>query len=103
MPKGVDAAIAVQPGTSTDSMLVVKDDGGVVTISGDTVTPVRGIRVGMIDYDKDVRDELIDLMADVVTKDLHLEIERVYPFDQAAAALARVHTRHVRGKLVLRL
>lgn len=102
-PDGVDAAIAVQPGTSTDSMHVVKDDGSVITISGDTVAPERGIRAGMIDYDKDVRDELVELMTDVLTEDLHLEIERVYPFDQGAEALSRVQTRHVRGKLVLRM
>ena len=67
------------------------------------MVPERGIRVGMVDYEKDVRAELIALMAGVVTKELHLEIERVYPFDQAAEALSRVQTRHVRGKLVLRL
>ncbi|HET6672321.1 MAG TPA: NADP-dependent oxidoreductase [Agromyces sp.] len=103
IPDGVDAAIAVQPGTSDESMRVVKDGGSVITISGDTVTPERGIRVDMVAYGKDVRDELIDLMADVVTKKLHLEIERIYPFDQAAEALSRVQSRHVRGKLVLRI
>lgn len=102
-PEGVDAAIAVQPGTSADSMRVVRDGGTVITVSGDDPAPERGIRVGMIAYEKDVRDELIDLMRDVVAKELHLEIERVYPFDQAVEALARVRTRHVRGKLVLRL
>lgn len=102
-PSGVDAAIAIQPDTTRDSMLVVKDRGGVITVSGDAATPERGIHLGMIDYEKDVRGELVDLMTDVVTRDLHLEIERTYPFQQAAEALAQVQTRHVRGKLVLRM
>ncbi len=103
IPDGVDAAIAVHPDTSTDCLRVVKDGGSVVTVSGDSVTPERGIQVGMIAYDRDVRGELADLMTDVITNDLHLEIERIYPFDRAAEALSRVQTRHVRGKLVVRL
>lgn len=103
MPDGVDAAIAIQPGTSADSMSVTKDGGRVITVSGDSVVPVRGIQVGMVAYEIDVRDELTQLMTDVVTKKVHVEIERIYPFDQAAEALARVQTRHVRGKLVLRM
>lgn len=103
MPGGVDAAVAVQPGTSAESMRVVKDGGSVITVSGDTVAPERGIRVAMVAYEADVRDELTRLMTDVVEQKLHLEIERVYPFEDAAEALARVQTRHVRGKLVLRI
>lgn len=103
IPEGADAAIAVQPGTSVDSMRVVKDGGRVITISGDSVRAERGIRIDMLAYERDVRGELIDLMTDVVANELHLEIERVYPFDQAGEALARVQTRHVRGKLVLGL
>lgn len=103
MPDGVDAAMAAQPGTTAQSMRVVKDGGSVITISGDTVVPERGVHVGMVAYETDVRDELAQLMTDVGNKQLHLEIERVYPFDKAAEALARVQTRHVRGKLVLRI
>lgn len=102
-PGGVDAAFAVQPGTSADCMPVVRDGGAVITISGDDVAAERGISVGMIAYQKDVHDELTDLMMDVVGDRVHLEIEQVYPFDQAVEALSRVQTRHVRGKLVLRL
>ncbi len=69
--------------------------------SDTVVAPERGIRVAMIAYDADVRDDLAELMAGVAASDLHLEIEHVYPFDQAVEALARVQTRHVRGKLVL--
>lgn len=100
---GLDAAIAIQPGTTAECMRVVQDNGRVVTVSGDDVSGERGIRVGMIDYQVDVRDDLADMMSAVAENELHLEIERVHPFDEAAQALARVQTRHVRGKLVLRL
>lgn len=102
-PSGVDAAIAVQPGTSLDSMRVAKDGGRVVSVSGDQVPSERGIAVATVDYQAEVRDELIQMMTDVVENKMHLEIERVYPFDDAAEALSRVQTRHVRGKLVLRM
>ncbi|MDN5820792.1 MAG: NADP-dependent oxidoreductase, partial [Brachybacterium sp.] len=102
-PQGVDAALAVHPGTSADSMRVVKDGGSVITVSGDSVPTERGITPVMIDYAADVRAELLAMTEDVATGAVHLEIERVHPFAEAAEALDRVRTRHVRGKLVLRL
>lgn len=102
-PEGVDAAIAVQPETTAESMRIVRDGGTVITISGDRVTPERGIHVKMVGHEPDVRDELSQLLTDVSEKKVHLELEQVYPFAAAAEALARVQTRHVRGKLVLRL
>ncbi len=103
VPSGVDAAVAVQPGTTAECLPVVKDGGTAITVSGDSVTPQRGIRVDMVDYQADVRDDLAQLMAEVAKNQIHLEIEQVYPFDQALQALQRVRTRHVRGKLVLRI
>lgn len=103
MPGGVDAAIAVQPATSADSMRVTRDGGSVVTVSGDAVTPERGIRVATIPHGIDVRADLARLVDDVAAGTVHIEIERVYPFAEARQALARVQTRHVRGKVVLTL
>lgn len=57
----------------------------------------------MVKYQADVRDDLAQLMVQVAKKEIHLEIEQVYPFRQSLQALERVRTRHVRGKLVLRL
>lgn len=101
MGEGVDAAMAIHPGTTAETMPVVKDGGSVVTVSGDSVSAKRGIWAGMISYQADVSRELDQLVADVASKTIHLEIERVYPFDEAADALTRVQTRHARGKLVL--
>lgn len=102
-PGGVDAAIAVQPATTSESRRVVADAGTLITVSGDSVTPERGIDVAMVGPEPDVRAELARLLDDVTANKIHVELERVYPFDRAGEALARVQTRHVRGKLVLRL
>ena len=104
MPGGVDGALAVQPDTTTASISVVKDGGTVVTVSGDQVArPQRGVTVTGLAYQVDVREELAVLVDDILDGRLRLEIERVYPFDDALAALDKVQTRHARGKIVLSL
>ena len=103
MPGGVDAAIAVQPGTSATSMSVVRDGGQLVTISGDQVLSERGVRMVGIPYHVDVRKELAQLIAEAASGVIHVELERVYPFDEALSALAKVRTRSARGKSVLSL
>lgn len=103
MPGGVDAVVAVQPGTSSDSLPVVKDAGSLITISGDALVTERDVHMDGIPYQVDIRDELVQLMTDVAERELRVEIERVYPFDEALAALAKVQTRRARGKLVLQL
>lgn len=45
MPNGVDAVLAVQPGTSAESLPVVKDGGTLVSISGDAHISERGIHM----------------------------------------------------------
>ncbi len=102
-PHGVDAAFAVQPNTTSQSLEVVKDGGTALTISGDQVESTRGIRVDLPPHDMDVRDELAVLMQQIAAGEVHLEIEAVYPFDAAVEALAKVQTRHARGKVVLSL
>jgi NADPH:quinone reductase-like Zn-dependent oxidoreductase len=104
MPSGVDAALAVQPSTTASSADVVKDGGTVVTISGDTpATPARRVTVTLPSHTIDVRDELIDLVDQIAQGTIRLELERVYPFDEALTALHKVQTRHARGKVVLSL
>ena len=101
-PNGVDGALAVQPKTTAGSVLVVKDGGTVVPISGDQDTSPR-VHVTGLAYGVDVHDELVELMADVVSGDLQIVIEKVYPFTEALDALAKTQTRHARGKLVISL
>ena len=102
-PGGVAGALAVQPQTSAESMSVVQDGGTVVTVSGDQVLPQRGITVTGLAYGVDVYRELLALVDDIVTGDVTLVIERVFPFADAVGALQKVQTRHARGKVVLSL
>ncbi|OFE15436.1 quinone oxidoreductase [Humibacillus sp. DSM 29435] len=103
MPGGVDAAIAVQPDTSTGSLGVVRDGGGLISISGDRLEPERGIVVQVVPHSADVGDELSRLMLDVAAGEVRVEIEQVLAFEDAGEALAKVATRHARGKIVLQL
>lgn len=101
MPGGVDAVVAVQPGTSSESLPVVKDGGLLVSVSGDAPVSERGIQMTGIPYQADVREELVRLMGEIAAGKVHVELERVYPFDEALAALEKVGTRRARGKVVL--
>lgn len=101
MPGGVDAAIAIQPGTGTDSMHVVKDNGRVVTISGDRIEPQRGITASFVPHKADVRNEIEELIKQIADGTYQIVIEEVYPFEQGLEALKKTQTRHARGKLVL--
>lgn len=103
MSGGVNAAIVVPPGVASESLSVVKDGGRLVAISGDDVISGRGIEAEVVPYDADVRDELAELVQAIARKEVRVEIERVYPFHDALAALAKVQTRHARGKVVLRV
>lgn len=100
MPGGADAALAVQPGTASETVRVVKDGGKVIVISGDSASTERGVLVEAIPYQVDVRGGMTRLMSDIDEGKMHVEIERVYPFEDALAALAKVQTRRARGKSV---
>lgn len=103
IPGGVDAALAIQPGTGADCLRVVRDGGKVVTVSGDQVSAERGVVVAQVKLDRDTRPALAQLASDVASGLVHIEIEKVYPFEQGVEALEKTETRHARGKLVLDL
>lgn len=44
LPNGVDAAIAIPPGTSISSMKVLKDDGKIISVSGDSFEAERNVK-----------------------------------------------------------
>lgn len=102
-PGGVDAAMAVQPGTGGDSLGVVRDGGRLVTISGDRVTSARGVTVAQVPHDVDLRDQLDQLMHDANEGKVRVVLDRVLPFDRGLDALRQTQTRRARGKLVLDL
>lgn len=101
MPGGVDAAIAVQPRTTTDSMKVVKDGGNVISISGDQVPSERGINVEIVSHQLDIRNALDRMVKRLADGEMELVIEQVFPFAEGFEALKKTQTRHARGKLVL--
>lgn len=103
MPNGVDAAIAIHPGTPMESQSVVKDGGVLVAVSGDDFTTERSITLKGIFNNLEVKEELEKLMSQVALGEIMQTIDRVYPFLEALDALAQVQTRHTRGKLVLSL
>ncbi len=100
-PAGVDAAIAIQPGTAAPSMAVVRDGGRIVAISGDQFAPERGIALHQVPHLLDVREELSDLMKRILAGDVRVTIEEAYPFARGLDALQKASTRRARGKSVL--
>jgi NADPH:quinone reductase-like Zn-dependent oxidoreductase len=102
-PAGVDAAIAIHPGTPVAVQPVVKDGGVLVAVSGDTVATERGIVLKGVYNDIDVSSELVDLLAQVNDGRITQTLSNVYALEEALAALNQVQTRHTRGKLVLSL
>lgn len=100
-PDGVDAALAIQPGTGTTSRQVVRDGGKIVTISGDQVSPERNITIEQVRHHPETRGTLAQLVADVATGRVRVVIDHAYPFERALEALEKTQKRHARGKIVL--
>lgn len=100
---GVDAALAIQPGTGQSSQDAVRDGGRVVTISGDQVRPERTIRVSQMRHDPGTRPQFLQMAEDVASGRMRVVIEQVFPFQQAVAALEKTETRHARGKVVVNI
>lgn len=100
-PGGVDAALAIQPGTGVSSQFVVRKGGHVVTVSGDTFEPEREVRVEQFAHRADARRDMAELLAAIADRRIHVVLERIYPFTEAVAALEKTETRHARGKVVV--
>ncbi len=101
---GVDAALAIQPGTEVGAEAVVRDGGRVVTVSGYGAPEVsqRGIRIEQFEHrGDDASADMDQLIDDVTAGRVRLVLERIYPFDEAISALEKTETRHARGKLVV--
>lgn len=100
---GVDAALAIQPGTGNKSIEVVKDSGKLITVSGDSdqVEPTRNISVKQMSHHDDTRQMVTGLVEIIAEGDIQIVLEKVYPFAQALDALAKTETRHARGKVVV--
>lgn len=102
-PGGVDAAIAIQPRTSIESMDVVKKGGKIISVSGDKFMTERNIEEVYFPFMMDVRDELIRLMNKIAYGEIKLNIENVFEFEDALDALKKVRTRRAQGMSVITL
>jgi NADPH:quinone reductase-like Zn-dependent oxidoreductase len=100
-PGGVDAALAVQPGTGSSSLPAVRDGGKVVTISGDQVVPERNITVEQVSHHPETRNELVEFAKEVAAGHARVAIDEAYPFERGLDALEKSVTRHARGKIVI--
>lgn len=98
---GVDAAIAVMPNTSQDTIKVVKDKGQIVSVSGDIITSERNVIILRFPYQYNTSTNLKALYKDVSDGRMKVEIEKVYKFSQALSALENKNTKHARGKSVI--
>lgn len=99
-PDGVDGVIAIQPDTARESETIVKERGTIVTVSGEQFNPGRRIVLKQVQQNADIKDELTELINQITSGDIKLNLES-FPFIDAPAALQKVQTRHARGKLVL--
>lgn len=102
-PNGVDAALAIQPGTGALCLPVVKDSGRIVTVSGDQLRGERVIEVVKVMPSPESKTALAGLASKVAAGQVRVEIEAVYPFERGIEALEKTETRHARGKVLLTL
>lgn len=100
-PNGVDAAIAIQPGTSEDCLDTIKDGGSLVSISGESVVPKRGIKTMVVPHDVSIEQQLVEFMNLVAIHEIQPVIEAAYPFESGLDALMKARSRRARGKSVL--
>lgn len=102
---GVNAALAIQPGTGIDSIETVKDGGTLITVSGDntTVPSQRNIEVRQMGHHQDTSQKMIELVSSISQSLVKVVIEKEYDFPEALEALKKTETRHARGKLVVRI
>ncbi len=102
---GVDKALAIQPGTGIESIQVVKDNGELVTVSGDntSVSPQRNIEVRQMGHQLFTNREMIELVNEISNEKVKVVIEKEYSFKDALNALKKTETRRARGKLVVKV
>lgn len=100
---GVTKALAIQPNTGSESIKVVKDNGLLITVSGDSqnVQPERNIVVRQMGHQLFTNEELKDFVNKIVLKEIKIVIEKEFPFDKALDALKKTETRSARGKSVI--
>lgn len=102
---GVNTALAIQPGTGSDCIKIVKDDGLLITVSGDsqTVIPERNIEVRQMGHQLFTNEQLVELINKIAQGKIKVVIEKEFPFNDAVEALKKTETRRARGKIIVKL
>ncbi|NLZ94235.1 MAG: NADP-dependent oxidoreductase [Bacteroidales bacterium] len=102
---GVDKALAIQPGTGVDSVETVKDNGELITVSGDdtSIVPQRNIEIRQMGHQLFTNKEMIELIDNISGEKIKVVIEKEYPFEDTLDALKKTETRRARGKLVVKV
>ncbi len=102
---GVDVAIAIQPGTGTGSIKVVKNGGKLITVSGDNamVQDERNIIITQMQHHNDTQEKLVELVNAIADEEILVIIDTEYSFEQALQALEKTETRHARGKIIVKI
>jgi len=102
---GVQAALAIQPGTGADSIKAVENSGRLITVSGDNdqITPERNITVKQIEHHSESKGEMTRLLDQVAKQEIQLTIEKMYDFEVALDALEKTEIRHAQGKVVVKM
>jgi NADPH2:quinone reductase len=103
-PEGVDKALnGVSGETANRVVRAVRPGGHVVDITGSATASASGPRVDK-DYVVKADAERLAVLARMIDEgELKLEIAELLPFRRAAAGLATVLSKHVRGKIALKI
>lgn len=88
---GVNAALCIPYGKATESVKVVKDNGKLITISGDnTLVPeIRNIKIKQLEQSKALQQKVFDLIKEIASKKYKVIIEKEYSFLEAIKALEK--------------
>lgn len=104
VPDGADTALDCVGGEHVEETLkLVKSGGRVAELSGHNPA-ARDPNTALFHVYAKPSGARLEVLAKLVADGkLRVEVERTFPLDQAKAALERVESRHVRGKVILTL
>ena len=103
-PQGVDKALNGVEGETADQVVQALRDGGqMVDLTGSATAGRPGVRVIRDYVVRADGDRLASIARMIDDGHLRVEVQQVFPFDRAPAALELVQAKHVRGKLVLEI
>jgi NADPH2:quinone reductase len=102
-PRGIPKALNGVPGDAANIYVEVMAEGGhLLDLPGEITARKNGVRVEA-DYGVQADGPRLARVALLIDEGLHVEFSESFDFEHAPQALTRVLTKHVRGKLELRI